>query len=287
MKKLKYILPFFSIILGIGLLVYPWISEYLFKNEVNSVINTYDRKLEDISIMEENKELELAKIYNRQLAESKITLTDPFTQFEKGKSTMDYQSILSFNELGLIGTIDIPKISVHLPIYHGVSDTVLMNGVGHLEKTSFPIGGNSSHCVLTGHTGLNKARLFTDLSELKKGDYFFIQILHQKLAYQVIETSIVEPQDVHKLQIEKERDLVTLLTCYPYGVNTHRLLVLGERMNYQEAVVEEKIQSETNLDSNPSSQWMSSYKKALMLGSIFSLLLIVGLVIGIQWKDKY
>lgn len=134
-----------------------------------------------------------------------------------------------------MGSLDIPKINVELPIYHGTDDTALSNGIGHLQGTSLPTGGENTHCVLTGHRGLPSSKLLIRLDEMKEGDLFFLRIGNDTLAYKVCKIQVVEPEDVSALQIEAGQDLVTLVTCTPYGINTHRLLVTGKRVEYKKA----------------------------------------------------
>ena len=132
-----------------------------------------------------------------------------------------------------MGTLQIPKINVNLPIYHGTDEEVLKNGIGHLQGSSLPVGGENTHCVLTGHRGLPNSKLFTRLDELENGDLFFIDVCGTKMAYQVKNLQIIKPEEVDCLNIEAEKDLVSLVTCTPYGINTHRLVVTGERISYQ------------------------------------------------------
>jgi sortase A len=146
-----------------------------------------------------------------------------------------YNSLLNFDGSGIMGYLEIPKIKVRLTIYHGTDEPTLENGVGHLEGTSLPIGGNSTHCVLSGHRGLPSAKLFTDLDKLENGDLFYIYILGETHAYEVDQVLVVEPTQVESLKITPEQDYVTLLTCTPYGVNSHRLLVRGHRTEVREA----------------------------------------------------
>ena len=150
-------------------------------------------------------------------------------------SDASYQKQLNISGNGTMGSLDIPKINVELPIYHGTDDTALSNGIGHLQGTSLPIGGENTHAVLTGHRGLPSSKLLIRLDEMEKGDLFFIRISDEILAYKVYKIQVVEPEDVSSLQIEAGKDLVTLVTCTPYGINTHRLLVTGKRVEYKKA----------------------------------------------------
>ena len=146
-----------------------------------------------------------------------------------------YNNLLKIDDTGMMGYIDIPKLDIVLPVYHGISEKVLQSGVGHLPNTSLPVGGESSHAVLSGHRGLANAKIFTDLNKMEVGDVFYIKVLHHTFAYQVDQILTVLPSETDALQIEKGKDYVTLVTCTPYAVNTHRLLVRGTRIPYEEA----------------------------------------------------
>lgn len=267
-RKLQKFLPILVVLIGICLLAYPWISNYLHDNRADSTINSYNEDVKKIDKTQKKDLLKDAKEFNRVLASSNIEFKDPFDT--KEKIILNYFNILNINKSGMMATIDIPKINVHLPIYHGTSDDVLQKGVGHLQGSSFPVGGKSTHCVLSAHTGLNSAKLFTDLVDLEKEDLFFISVVDQKLAYKVIEIQTVLPEDVSSLHIKKGKDLITLVTCTPYGVNSHRLLVTGERTKYTEQEVKEEAAKQTVGQS----QWQRSYEKAIILGVVLILILI-------------
>ena len=168
-----------------------------------------------------------------------------------------------------MGYLEIPCISVNLPIYHGTDAEILERGVGHLAASSIPVGGKSTHSVLTGHTGLSSAKLFTDLTEMKNDDLFFIHVLDRTLAYKVDQISVVKPEDTEKLQIIDGKDYVTLVTCTPYGVNDHRLLVRGVRTKY------EKTQESSIRQRNKDSQWMGTYKRAIAIGLAIVMALVL------------
>ena len=159
-------------------------------------------------------------------------MTDPFKVKRMDGEMVHYNRILNIDGSSIMGYLKIPCISINLPIYHGTSGTVLEHGIGHLAASSFPIGGKDTHAVLTGHTGLSSAKIFTDLTEMKNDDLFFIHVLDRTLAYKVDQISVVKPEDTEKLQIIDGKDYVTLVTCTPYGVNDHRLLVRGVRTKY-------------------------------------------------------
>ena len=173
-----------------------------------------------------------AKAYNDMLYQSEGILVDGTDIL----SDDSYQNMLDISGNGTMGSLDIPKIHVELPIYHGTAKESLSNGVGHLQGTSLPVGGRNTHSVLTGHRGLPSSKLLVRLDEMKKGDLFFICMGNETLAYKVREIQIVEPDDMSVMRIQKEKDLVSLVTCTPYGINTHRLVVTGERVKYSKAV---------------------------------------------------
>lgn len=256
-------MPLIFIAVGLCLLGYPWISEYLFENRVDSIIKTYEAEAGETSEEDVKAMLEKAELYNSQLSQAQVVLTDPFTETQTADGELDYDLVLSLNTAGLMGMIEIPNISVYLPIYHGTSSEVLEQGIGHLKGSSLPVGGKGTHAVLSGHTGLNSAKLFTDLTELAEGDLFFIHILNNTLAYKVCDSSIVLPEDTSKLLIRDQEDLITLVTCTPYGVNSHRLLVTGKRTDYVEKVYEEIVEKGSTATD---SLWMKSYRKAVMIG---------------------
>ncbi len=188
----------------------------------------------------------------------------------------NYTQILDYAN-HMMGYIEIPKISVYLPIYHGTSDDVLAKGIGHMSQTAFPIGGESTHAVLTGHTALPNAKLFTDLTELVEGDVFYIQILGETLAYEVDQIKVVDPEDTSDMQAEKGKDYVTLITCTPYAVNTHRLLVRGERIPYTEQQYQADVEAGGLMFSGLDHQ-------AILIGMIgaFALLAVIVIVVLIR-----
>lgn len=235
-KKKNYfgdILRILVLFAALSVLLYPTISNYLYERNSSKVISTYDEKAAQISEKKKLEILEQARQYNQELL-GNIELLDPFSPV-KDEVDERYQSLLKLNDAGMMGYVSIPKIEVELPIYHGTSEPVLQTGVGHFEGTSLPVGGESTHAVLTGHRGLPSKLLFTDLDELAEGDVFYIQILDETLAYQVDQIVTVLPEDTGELQIVNGKDYVTLVTCTPYSVNTHRLLIRGIRIPYEEA----------------------------------------------------
>lgn len=269
-KGLLTISLFTSAIILMG---YPYIANYIFEHRTDSIVETTE-KLE--RNMEDRKREEYAdeiNKYNQELYSGRIQLQDPFKEMFEEKETGKYNELLNINKNGIMGTIVIPAINIKLPIYHGTSEKILEKGIGHLEGSSLPLGGENTHTVLTGHTGLSNAKLFTDLSEMKEGEFFFLNILGEQLVYQINQIRIVLPTDLEELYIKKGKDYCTLVTCTPYGVNTHRLLVRGERVENGGILENKKNFEKKRIES----RWMKEYKYALksslgMLGGSFILL---------------
>lgn len=259
-KKVLLVLLLFGI--SLLLTIYPWIANYLFEHRTDSVANAVNQAAQEIDTSEQEAALQDAQEYNRMLTTGHVAFVDPFIEEQNAMDADQYNSLLNVGDDGVMCTIEIPVIDVNLPVYHGTSDSVLNKGIGHLQGTSLPIGGESTHSVLTGHTGLSKAKLFTDLTELKKDDIFFIHVLGKTLAYRVESMQVVLPSELSSLTVQSGKDLCTLVTCTPYGVNSHRLLVRGVRTDYQEAKEEVKKEPERTVESN----WMNEYKRALCIG---------------------
>lgn len=220
----------------IGVLLYPTISDYLSRIHSSQVIQSYEKSV--IGLDQETKDTMLkdAQTYNSSLI-GKEELYDPFMSIEKVDKY--YMSLLNSNGDGVMGYIQIPRIDVKLPIYHTTSEKVLQKGVGHLQGTSLPIGGKSTHAALSGHRGLPSSNLFTDLDLLEIGDIFYMEVLGNTSAYKIDQIKIVLPTETKDLEIVDGKDYATLITCTPYSVNTHRLLVRGIRIDYQKAIEEQ------------------------------------------------
>lgn len=237
MKKIIFLI--FAIIMlisGSVILLYPTLSNWISVSFRELDIVYYNEEFEQMDPEYVDAELSKARTYNASLTGSNIE--DPFIPGSGIILPDNYTSVLNIDDI--IGYIEIPQIGVYLPIYHGTSDSVLQKGVGHMENTAFPIGGEGNHAVLTGHTGLLTAKLFTDLKEMKEGDIFYITVLGQKLAYQTDQILVAEPDETDLLRPVKGEDYVTLVTCTPYGINSHRLFVRGTRIPYEEAVANEQ-----------------------------------------------
>lgn len=218
-----------SILLGVGIFLYPFISNFFAELNQNKVIDIYKATVEDTSKEEIEAEWEEAKIYNENLSGDPVH--DPFVVGSGYAVPDNYDEVLNLDEA--MCYVEIPKLSLKLPVYHGTSEEVLRKGVGHLEMTALPIGGKNRRTVLTGHRGLPRAELFTRLDEMELGDEIDIHVLGEIHAYKVINIETVEPERLQDLTITPNgKDLVTLVTCTPYGVNSHRLLITGERTEY-------------------------------------------------------
>lgn len=228
MKKVITIVLVITIIIGIGILLYPLISNAINDYYNTSNIQQYDNRVNSLSDDDVNNILDKANEYNRAVATSFYDNGVKNYGSDYKDIINSYDDILDFGN-SLIGYIDIPSINVYLPIYHGDLDNVLTKGSAHMEGTSFPIGGTGTHAVISAHSGYPQEKFFDDIDELKKNDTFIITVLNKKLTYKVTDINIVKPSDTSHTQIQQDKDLVTLVTCYPYGVNSHRLLVTGER----------------------------------------------------------
>ena len=228
-KHLSTIALILALLAGVSLLLYPTVSNYWNTRHASRAVADYAQNVQALNRDTYDELLTAAEAYNRSL----LTRENAFFLSEAQQT--QYDSLLDISGLGIMGYIEIPSINVSLPIYHGTSDSVLQIAVGHLDWTSLPVGGESTHCVLSGHRGLPSAKLFTNLDQIVEGDTFVIRVLDEVLTYEVDRILIVEPDDVTALLIEPGRDLCTLVTCTPYGVNSHRLLVRGHRVETTQA----------------------------------------------------
>lgn len=227
MKRIRVIFCVIIFITGLGIASYPFISNMVAQRHASQVVNDYETNVEEMDEEKIDAMKEAAKKYNEQLS-NVVSVDDENENNEQGES---YADLLNIGES--LGYITIPKINVNLPIYNGTSQDVLSKGVGHMEQSSYPLGGESTHCVLTGHRGLPSAVLFTDLDKLEIGDEFYLHVLDEILAYKVDQIKVVEPNESGDLEIIDGKDYCTLVTCTPYAINSHRLLVRGERTEYK------------------------------------------------------
>lgn len=230
MRNKWNLLVYLLILAGGGLLMYPVVSSWLWDKNHSRVIEEYQITAEELSENQLNEEFERAHAYNQTLFRRPVT--DPFAAAEFYDEEDEYFSILNMD--GTMGYITIPVIDAELPMHHTTSEPVLKKGVGHLKGSAFPVGGEGSHTVLSAHRGLPSAKLFTDLDKLEKGDVFSIHVLNQTLTYEVVQILETEPEDTEALQAVPGKDYVTLLTCTPYAINSHRLMVRGERTEVAE-----------------------------------------------------
>ena len=284
-RKIKRAIMFTLLVLigigCIGVILYPMISN-LYSDQMQSKVHTaYEKKLDAVDNSALDYQFDIAQQYNREL--------DRGLSYEENRLAMDtkaYESMLDPTGTGIMAYVDIPIIDVYLPIYHGTALANLDKGVVHLLGTSLPVGGESTHCALSAHTGLSSNKLFTDLESVKVGDVFYLHVMKQTLAYQVVRVDVVEPYDTSLLEIVPGEDLVTLITCTPYGINSHRLLVRGSRIPYQEAVEIEKVQEEER--PQVESQWELMYLQGIKIGLIAagSLIIIVIIICLIRKKLK-
>lgn len=235
-RRIFDVIRILVLLIAVSVLLYPSVSNYLYELKNTGVTKDYDSQVEQLSPDEKDEMFLAAVEYNKMLAGEEITeIKDPFSKEEKEPDEL-YESLLKMNDSGMMGYIKIPKINLELPIYHGTEESVLQVGVGHFEGTSLPVGGEKTHCVLTGHRGLPSKELFTNIDKLEKGDIFYIKVFGETLAYQVDDIKTVLPEETSSLVPVDGEDYVTLVTCTPYAVNTHRLLVRGHRVDYSAAV---------------------------------------------------
>lgn len=261
---------------GVGIFVYPAVSNRLAERRQAEAIERYEAAITVLEPEEIEEQKARAREYNQNLAEDE--LHDPFLQGDQYVISSGYNDVLNYNEDGIMAYVEIPCIDVNLPIYHGTSEEVLQKGAGHLAASSLPIGGEGIHSVISAHRGLPSAKLFTDLDEMEIGDVFYIHVLDETLAYQVDQIETVEPDELNSLRVVKGRDLVTLLTCTPYAVNTHRLLVRGTRIPYEEA---REIQEEQEQNALP--LWLREYFTSIVVGIFFLALLITAVLL---WRKR-
>lgn len=213
---------------------YPLVSSAINNLASRSQVKEYSEKVAQLPSKETQKMIKQAKAYNNSLSNNLI-ITDPFDEKAFSKIGAYYESTLNLDEQGLMGYVDIPKINVYLPIYHGTDTETLSKGAGHIQNTSLPVGGKSTHSVISAHSGFPGETFFDYLTDMEVGDEFYIHILDRTLKYQVDQIEVILPSEMNSLRIVEGKDLVTLLTCTPYAVNTHRLLVRGTRVPFDDA----------------------------------------------------
>ena len=284
-RKIANILFGILFLIGFGILIYPTVSDQWNTYRQNQLISSYENQVSDLTEEDFTDQWKKAEAFNSALTQNNL-YGDAFGEDDKDIRTTEYWKVLNVAGDGVMGYLSVPKINIKLAVYHGTADDVLQTGVGHLNGTKLPIGGESTHCVLAAHRGLPSARLFTDIDQMKKGDMFYLHVLDEILAYQVDEILDMVDKDDREtldqaLQIEEGRDQVTLFTCTPYGVNSHRLLVRGTRVPYNG---EEEAEI-TAVDSMLKSV-QNYYMLYLILGLSVTLLIILMMRYFFKRKDR-
>ena len=273
-KKIPGIIFGLMFLIGFGILVYPTVADQWNTYRQSRLISSYENRIQEMEPEDFTAEWEKARAFNDTLTQNSI-YGDVFGEEDQELEDTDYWQILNVGGDGVMGYLSIPKINIKIPIYHGTSDDVLQTGVRHLNGTKLPIGGESTHSVLAAHRGLPSARLFTDIDQMEKGDMFYIHVLDETLAYQVDQIFDMVDKDDHEtleeaLRIQEGKDQVTLFTCTPYGVNSHRLLVRGTRVPYN---------GEEEIESTPADTMLEAvqnyYMLYLILGLSITLLIIL------------
>ena len=267
-----------AFIIALGITLYPMISTWYNERHQAEVHIHYQEKVEQVDNTKLIEAKELAVAYNQTILPGAQD-EDSFSKEALLSASENYGSLLNLAGDGIMGYVEVPTIGVTLPIFHGTNNSTLERGVGHLLGSSLPVGGESTHSVLTAHSGMASQKMFSDLDRLKIGDIFFLDVLGEKLAYQVDQIKTVLPYDTTFLQTEIGSDLCTLVTCTPFGVNTHRLLVRGTRIEYEEAevIVEEKLENEEPLKST----WEQQYLQGILIG--IGAVVILGLGLLVFW----
>ena len=253
---------------ALGITLYPIISNYVNQKYASKIYTEYEEMIQNVDDANLKDARRLAEQYNNALAP-----VSAYEQESLSEASQNYDTLLNMGGNGIMGYVEIPSIQVNLPIYHGTDSETLERGIGHLLGSSLPIGGASTHSVLSGHSGLAGQKMFTDLLQVKKGDVFYLHVLGETLAYQVVSLNTVLPYDTSLLGITPDADLCTLITCTPLAVNTHRLLVTGERIPYESA---QEIQAEMQQETTEvESAWEQEYLHGLYIALAIVLLLMI------------
>lgn len=260
---------------ALGLTFYPIISNYVNTLYASEIHTAYEEVIEQTDNSALLKAKELAIAYNESISPG--AAQDTYSQESLKEASVDYESQLNIAGDGIMGYVSVPKIGVNLPIYHGTDSDSLERGIGHLLGSSLPIGGADTHSILTAHSGMASQKMFSDLPQLAVGDVFYLNVLGETLAYQVDQINTVLPHDTTYLGIEQDMDICTLVTCTPFGVNTHRLLVRGSRIPYEEAEVIEEVTTQEEVAST----WEQQYVKGLVIG--LAVVLILAIIVLTVW----
>lgn len=268
-KKIITICAAVLFLMALGLTLYPLVSNYVNQRYTSEIQTAYQEIIQqtDDSVLQEAKQRAIA--YNLAITPG---TADAYSEESLLSAAEDYDDQLDIAGNGIMGYVEIPKIQVNLPIYHGTDAEALDRGVGHLLGSSLPVGGENTHTILSGHSGMASQKMFTDLEQLAQGDVFYLNVLNETLAYHVTEINTVLPYETDLLGIVPGEDLCTLITCTPYGVNTHRLLVRGSRIPYEEALT---LEEESVAAEAVESTWEQNYAKGIIIGIVIALLLIL------------
>ena len=282
-KKVITICAAVLFLMALGLTLYPLVSNYVNQKYASEIQTAYQEFIHqtDDSVLQEARQR--ATAYNLAITPG---TADAYSEESLSSAAENYDSQLDIAGNGIMGYVEIPKIQVNLPIYHGTDAEVLDRGVGHLLGSSLPVGGENTHTILSGHSGMASQKMFTDLEQLAQGDVFYLNVLGETLAYQVTEINTVLPYETDLLGIVPGEDLCTLVTCTPYGVNTHRLLVRGSRIPYEEAAV---LEEENTATEQAASTWEAKYLQGLLFGcaAAVGVSAIVFLVVRIRKHPRH
>ena len=271
-RLLAIIIAVLCFFLAVGILLYPAVSNYV-NDKYQSVIQTsYEENVAQTDNAKLQEMLEDAVAYNLSIAPGAVS-EDTYSRESLINASQDYENLLCVTATGIMAYVDIPKIDLYLPIYHGTDSETLEKGIGHLLGSSLPIGGDTTHTVLTGHSGMASQSMFTDLHQLQSGDVFYIHVLNETLAYEVSEVNTVLPHETELLEIRRDEDLCTLVTCTPVGINTHRLLVHGVRIPYEAAQEIEELKAESSGENTSEAvSWQEQYIHGILWGLVGVLL---------------
>ncbi len=272
---------FFFVALGVT--VYPVVSNSVNEKYASEIHTTYEEALEKVDDTAFNEAREMANAYNQAMVPGASDVS-AYSQEALMAASTDYEEMLNITGDGTIGYVEIPTINVLLPIYHGTGNDSLERGIGHLLGSSLPVGGENTHAILSGHSGMASQKMFTDLEQLVLGDVFYLHVLNETLAYQINDITTVLPHDTSLLGIASGKDYCTLVTCTPYGINSHRLLVRGERIPYEKAA---EIVSEIIPEDLPQSTWEEKYAMGIAIGLFSVLCLVLGGSMFLHFRRRY
>ena len=278
MRKMKIALCVVVFITALGLTLYPWMSNAYAERHQSTAMAAYADAVSSMDNSMLERVFTAAQEYNRSIGV--ISTDDPDALSRMNATPLGYEEQLNINGDGIMGYIQIPSIGITLPIFHGVAGDDLERGAGHLPGTSLPVGGSGTHAVIAAHSGLPTQRMFSDLEQMEKGDMFFLSILDRTLAYEVDQILVVEPNDASALGIVPGQDYVTLVTCTPFGINTHRLLLRGRRVPYEETETQEELIQ----TKQTASTWRRQYLKGILMGLS---ILVTGIMIAAVTLSVY